>query len=97
MATVQGEKIMWQNPLIAAFGAFLIVVASLAILTGLFKLYDVCTYGYAPDFDSIEDLVNYNLDRSRKHLEHAHEELFQQEAFTVCERINYVKRWWGEE
>jgi hypothetical protein len=82
MATVQGEKIMWQNPLIAAFGAFLIVVASLAILTGLFKLYDVCTYGYAPDFDSIEDLVNYHLD---------------QEAFTVCEHINYVKRWWGEE
>jgi hypothetical protein len=55
------------------------------------------SYGYAPDFDSIEDLVNYHLDRSRKHLEHAHEELFQQEAFTVCEHINYVKRWWGEE
>jgi hypothetical protein len=84
---------MFQNdPIVAAIGAFLIVVASLAIITGLFKLYDVCVCDneMAPDFDTIEELIEY-------YFQLRNEELYQQEAFAYRERINYVKRWWGEE
>jgi hypothetical protein len=35
-------------------------------------------------------LVNYYFECRSK-------ELFQQETFAFRERINYVKRWWGEE
>jgi hypothetical protein len=84
---------MFQNdPIVAAIGALLIVVASLVIVTCLCKIYDVGVDDneLAPDFDTIEDLVNYYFECRSK-------ELFQQETFAFRERINYVKRWWGEE